>query len=144
MRGDYNNLFKTIYARDIRPVSPVSVMERVHNEQRKKRNFRMSLFGLLSAGSLGILIPAVKFLLDSLASSGFYEYVSLLFSPDSAVYASLHEALLSIAESLPLVALGTCLAAFALFLWLGAKAARQALSVPGTYPGSISRTSRLA
>jgi len=70
---------------------------------REKRaiRFKMWTFSLIGATSIAGLIPASKSLAANFASSGFYDYFSVLFSNNGTLTSYWKELSYSIAESLP-------------------------------------------
>jgi len=74
---------------------------------RNKRIIRFKLwtFSFIGFTSLIGLIPAWKALSSNLAQSGFYEYLSLIFSNSGSVLSYWKELAFSIAESLPMMSI---------------------------------------
>lgn len=70
---------------------------------RQKKIFKFETAGLFVAGafSLVFLIPAGRWLIEAFSKSGFYEYLSLIFSDGKYVFSSLGDFLNLLAESLP-------------------------------------------
>ncbi len=88
---------------------------------RNRRIARLKLwtFSLTGLISLSGIIPAWKALLSDLAQSGFYEYLSLIFSNDGSFFHYSKEIMLSIAESIPTMSIIMSLSlVFVLFLSL--------------------------
>ena len=71
--------------------------------RRNKRiiNIKLWSFSFIGFFSFLGLIPAYKTLSSDLAQSGFYEYLSLVFSSNNSIFSYWKELVLSIAESLP-------------------------------------------
>jgi hypothetical protein len=72
---------------------------------RDKRNTKIKLwaFTLLGSTSFVGLVPVFKILLNDLTQSGFYEYVSLVFSDTGLMLSYWKELSFSLAESLPIM-----------------------------------------
>lgn len=88
---------------------------------RNKRITRLKLWAFSFVGftSLVGLIPAWRILSSDLAQSGFYEYLSLIFSSGNSFFSYWKEFLFSVAESLPTMSIILSLSLiFTLFLSL--------------------------
>lgn len=74
---------------------------------RNKRitNLKLFIFSLVSLASLSGLIPAVKMLSSDFSKSGFYKYLSLVFSDGGSVMSHFREFILSLAEALPVLSI---------------------------------------
>ena len=74
---------------------------------RNERVVRVKLFvfSIISLASGLGLIPVFKLLSNDLARSGFYQYLSLLFSSNGSIASYWQEFMFSIAESLPLASI---------------------------------------
>jgi hypothetical protein len=93
------------------------ILARINMEEKRLARIRTWLFGSTSVASLGLSIWAVVYLTDSIKQTGFWQYFSLLFSGDSAIYAYWKELSFSLAESLPIVSLIIFLTAVGFFIW---------------------------
>ena len=77
----------------------------------------------LAANGLGLLvsglalIPAANYALHEFYASGFYDYLSLFFSDSSIVFSHWQEISLSLAESLPSLAVLLLIGFAAAFFW---------------------------
>lgn len=88
---------------------------------RNKHITRLKLwaFSFVGLTSLVGLIPAWRILSSDLAQSGFYEYLSLIFSSGNSFFSYWKEFLFSVAESLPTMSIILSLSLiFTLFLSL--------------------------
>ena len=116
MRQDYERLFQQLH-----PVEPPSrllahIQEQVAVEERRMARRRVFLLGGTALVSLVALVPATQYVAKELYRTGFYEYLSLLFSDSASLPTYWQEFLLSLAESLPLVASIAFLAVLLTFL----------------------------
>lgn len=80
------------------------IATRVAREQQKRARLRLGIMSVLSLSSLITLIPALRYLIQGIEQSGFYQYISLAFSDGNIALYYWKEFTLSLAESLPLVA----------------------------------------
>ncbi len=94
-----------------------TVIARIRWEERRSARKRLLLWSAASLCACAGLVPASGYAMQELQQSGFYSYLSLLFSDASLVFASWKEFLLLLTESLPIVEI-TVLAG-ALFAFLG-------------------------
>jgi hypothetical protein len=81
-----------------------AISARIHELERRSAALRLGLFSVVALLSGIALVPAVQYALGQLYTSGFYDYFSLLFSDSSFVLAYPREFVLSLAESLPSIA----------------------------------------
>ncbi|HRY63002.1 MAG TPA: hypothetical protein P5267_00110 [Patescibacteria group bacterium] len=119
MEPSYQKLFK-----HLKPVEPSAgllsvVMTRLEAEERRaiarsrRRLFFASLFLL---ASLGALIPVFRVAYTDLAASGFFQYLSLLFSDFSIIASSWQSYAFSLLETLPVLSLTLCFGVIFIFL----------------------------
>lgn len=76
-----------------------------HIEDTKIRKARMHLFftGLASLASFAAIFPALNYFTEEFSQSGFYGYLSLIFSDGGILIASWKEFSLALAESMPVL-----------------------------------------
>jgi hypothetical protein len=86
-------------------------------EEKRLARIRIWIFGSGSVASFGLSLWAVIYFVKSVGETGFWQYFSLLFSGDGAVYAYWKELTFSLAESLPIVSLIMFLAVVGFFIW---------------------------
>lgn len=118
MRKDYEKLFSFIDAPEPAPGLFGRVMGAIETEQRRlflRRRLTLFSGGLLV--SLIILLPSWQVVQTGLVESGFAEFISLLFSDSSLVFAYWQTFVFTLAESLPVMALAMLFGA--LFVFLG-------------------------
>lgn len=101
---------------------PQGLRERIlaHIERARRRRARvgLALQAALFFVSGALLVPLAQYAGQELYASGFYEFVSLLFSTDrAAVLASWQEFLYSLVESLPSLAILMLLCASVILVW---------------------------
>jgi len=95
---------------------------RVHHAQRRGARIRLAFFGSSVAISGALLVPVFSYVFQAFYASGFSEYFSLLFSDTSLVIAHWQEISLSLAESIPSIAVLITLAVLVTFAWSVRKA----------------------
>ena len=94
------------------------IVMRIILERQRHAWVRVMVWTAGTMGALAGLVPAFHYAGQELAQSGFYQYLSLLFSDGGVLLAnSWREFALSLAESLPLMGITFVLAA--LFVLLG-------------------------
>lgn len=97
------------------------IMTRIALEERRLIRIKALIFGTSTAVSFGMSAWAIVYLVNSVKESGFWNYLSLLFSGDGAVYAYWKELSFSLAESLPVLSFIVFFAAIGFFIWSFAK-----------------------
>jgi len=110
MNKDFQTLFNTL-----KPLAPkkelsLGVLLRIRRYEQRVARIK---FVLLSASSFisGIaLVPVVSYAVSGFASSGFYEYLSLLYSDGIAVLPYWEEFALTLAEAVPVFEISLVLA----------------------------------
>lgn len=70
--------------------------------EKRILHLKIWIFSTTGVLSLAGLIPAIKALVTSFSTSGFYEYLSVVFSSNSSIASFWQELSYSIAESLPI------------------------------------------
>ena len=94
-----------------------TVMHRLAQAERRAARMRLGLSSVVALGSFLALIPVVEYTLEQFAASGFYTYLSLLFSDSSIVLTFWHEFALSLIESLPSLALALLIPLTVVLVW---------------------------
>ncbi|HOZ36753.1 MAG TPA: hypothetical protein PLR18_02900 [bacterium] len=120
MDQSYQKLFT-----HLKPAEPPAglltvVMARLAKEERRAiaRSRRHLFFvSLLLLGSLWAFFPAVKLVYTDLIASGFFQYLSLLFSDFSVIASSWQSYAFSLLETMPVVSLTLFLAVTFVFLF---------------------------
>ena len=91
----------------------------VREEHRRAKTYLIFFATTLSLSLAGVIL-SLKYLAESFYQSGFYEYTSLLFSGDSAVFPYWKELSLSIIDSMPIIGVIAFLGAVGFLVWSGA------------------------
>jgi hypothetical protein len=100
------------------------IINRINNEEKLiilKRKLFLRFFGLFL--SVFALVPLIFRLFSDIASSGFTQFLSLLFSDFNIVMADIGDYVLSLLESAPALSLSLTLAALLATLFYTAKLA---------------------
>lgn len=93
-------------------------------KQEERRRAKVYLFAYTSIVPLSLIgvVLSVRYVSEGFYQSGFYEYLSLLLSGDSTVYAYWKELSLSLVDSMPIIGIITFLVALGILVWSGANA----------------------
>lgn len=112
----------------------LSGMEKIQPPKDLKRNVllgiakeefrRAKVYFAVTATALPVSLVAVflsgRYLMNSFYQSGFYDYLSLLFSGDSTILVYWKELAYSLVETMPIVGAIVFLIAFSFLVWSGA------------------------
>ncbi len=114
--------------RDINPPEGLekSILGEIYKREKRGALVRFISTGLVAVASCLGIIPAVIYLVQSISSSGFLQYVSLLSSDGTSLLTYWKEFSMSLAESLPLFSLTISIALLGIFIWSLSKAAKNA------------------
>jgi hypothetical protein len=82
-----------------------AILERIAYAERRSARVRTSLFSGLAILSGAALVPAVRYAAGQFYASGFYDYLTLIFSDRNVVLIYWRQLGLSLVESLPSLAL---------------------------------------
>ena len=77
----------------------------VNREERRVATIKASIFSVLSFVSVSGFLWSLKYLFESMSSSGFSQFLSLVFSDGFSVLKYAGDYILSMTDSLPVVAL---------------------------------------
>jgi hypothetical protein len=101
--------------------APADLKERVSaavGSYRKRYLWkRLAVLGALEVASWAVLAFSLRTVLADFQSSGMYDYVAVLFSSGTDVFAYAKELALSMLEALPALGLAVTLAAVVAFAW---------------------------
>ncbi len=88
-------------------------------DAKAKQNAKLKTFGLgtVSALSVTASIPIISQIITSFTQSGFYNYLSIIFSDSDVAIVYWKEILISLAESLPVIGILGLLIVLAIFTW---------------------------
>lgn len=90
-------------------------------EYQRARKFLFASAVVIPAALAGVFFAA-QYLDQSFQQSGFYEYLSLVFSGDGTILAYWKELLYSLVETMPVFGAAVFLSALGFFIWSGAHA----------------------
>ena len=94
-----------------------AVIARIELAKRRAAQLRTGAFAIVALISSAVLVPVVQYTASQLYTSGFYDYLSLMLSDHSLVFAYWREFGLSLLESLPSLALLLLLPIAAALAW---------------------------
>lgn len=116
MRKDYEKLFKNLDYIEPPQFLLGDILAQIEFRKRKAARLRLALFGSFVLASLIALFPAIQYFIAEISQSGFYQYLSLLFSDWNLAIAYWNDLLMSLAEALPVLAIASVLSAIFVFL----------------------------
>lgn len=139
MRKDYEKLFTLLES--LEPPSGLfnKIMARIWEEEcLQSIKKRLVLFSVSLFVSAGAFIPALNASRQGFTNSGFYQYLSLMFSDFGSVMISWQDFGLAVLESLPAISATAFLATLLIFLW-SLKRLTKAVKVVLNQPQLINR-----
>ncbi len=100
---DFNahKLFSKLQTRKVPEGLLEKIMMKVSLKQRRRAIWEFVCSSLVFVATLGLLVPAVSAAHNAMVSSGFYQYIALIFSNFSEVMSSWQDFMFSLLESLP-------------------------------------------
>lgn len=102
MSDNYKKLFQNLEQIEPSQKLRAGVLARIDFEKRRSARIRLAFFGAVAVTSLVAIIPSFQYVAREFSQSGFYQYLSLLFSDSGFILASWKEFSASLVESLPL------------------------------------------
>lgn len=106
MNENLSKLFKQAYNHPERQLSG-DIWFVIQTKQAKNLKIQSLVYGIIGILSLGCFVFMIFYTKKQFASSGFFQYVSLIFSDGNLFATYWKEYLLSLADSLPFASLGT-------------------------------------
>ena len=100
MNKEFGKIFKK-YTYQSEPDLSISIWNKIIKREKKIAKIKLLVFSFLGLTSFLSSIPVIKILLNDLSKSGFYDYLSVLFSGNGIFISYWKEISLSITESLP-------------------------------------------
>lgn len=116
MNDNYEKLFSRLERLEPSDKLRAGILARIDFERSRSARIRLAFLGIASAASLAAMIPSFQYVAREFYQSGFYQYLSLLFSDSGAVLASWKVFALSLVEALPLAEITIFLVAVFVFL----------------------------
>lgn len=89
-------------------------------EKRLAKIYLIKSLTFFCASFTGVIL-SFRYLLAGLEQSGFYHYLSIIFSGDSVIFAYWKELSYSIAETVPVIGTVVFLTTLGFFIWSGIK-----------------------
>lgn len=99
-----------------------NILLEIKREERRRAKVHLFAYASIFPFSLFGIILSVQYMSQGFYESGFYGYLSLLFSGDSAVYVYWKELSLSLIDSMPIIGIIAFLTAMGVLIWSGANA----------------------
>jgi hypothetical protein len=90
-------------------------------EHRRAKIYIFSYASIVPISLVGVVL-SFRYVSEGFYQSGFYEYLSLLFSGDSVVYEYWKELSLSLVDSMPIIGIIAFLVALGVLVWSGSNA----------------------
>ena len=100
-----------------------NIVLRVGREAQNGARLKAFGLGLVSVSSILIAIPIISQIIASFTQSGFYNYLSIVFSDSDVAVIYWREILMSLTDSIPVIAITGLLAVAIIFTWSTLKAA---------------------
>jgi len=96
-----------------------NIVSGIAREEYRQAKIYLLMSSLAFTASLAGVILSLKYLIKGFYESGFYQYLSLLFSGDSLVLNYLKELSYSLIETLPILEVAAFLTALGFLIWSG-------------------------
>lgn len=111
--------FRLSYMEKIQPSQQLkkSILLGIAKEELRRAKIYFSIAALALPVSLIAVFLSGQYLLKSFNSSGFYSYISLLFTGDSTVLVYWKELSYSLIETMPILDTAVFLVAFGFLVW---------------------------
>lgn len=103
MKNTIKDMFSKLY--DIEPSTGLysRINERISHFQTIQARRRVVIYGITGIFGFIALVPALQYVSAQMMNSGLYDYLSLFISDSSYLFNNWRIALLSVAESLPVM-----------------------------------------
>ena len=98
------------------------IVFRIDQKARKTAIIKAFSMGLISLCSLVASVPLIYNAINAFTQSGFYNYLSIIFSDSDIAITYWREISLTIAESIPVISVVSLLVILAVFIWSTLKA----------------------
>ncbi|MEI7688657.1 MAG: hypothetical protein WCI91_00550 [Candidatus Nomurabacteria bacterium] len=105
MNENLSKLFKQTYNHPEGRLSD-DIWYAIQTKQAKSLKIQSLVYGIIGILSLGCFVFMIFYMKKQFTSSGFFQYVSLIFSDGNLFASYWKEYLLSLADSLPVASLG--------------------------------------
>lgn len=119
MNEEFKKILNKVDARGTSVPSGLAdgIILKINNKAR--RHAKVKTLGLSTVSALSIIasVPIISQIITSFTQSGFYNYLSIIFSDGDVAIVYWKEILLTLAESLPVFAIISLLIVLAIFTW---------------------------
>lgn len=112
MKNFYQQLFKRLPIEEPSADLLTTIMRRIDLETIRQARQQIWLSSLAGIFSLIVLVPAIKLLANDFINSGFYNYITLIWSDKTIITTYWKDFTLSLLESLPVTSIMLTLSAF--------------------------------
>jgi hypothetical protein len=110
MKQSYKQVFEQIYTEEPSRDLARRITARIEHTKAIRVRRKAYAFGALSLAAIVSLVPALQYTSSQATNSGLYEYLSLFATDSNYVLSNLKTTLLTILESMPMMATALTLA----------------------------------
>jgi hypothetical protein len=110
MNDDFQELFNTLKPKNPTKELSLAVLLHIRRYEQRMARIKFALLSLSSFISGVMLVPTVSYALSGFVSSGFYEYLSLLYSDGMGILPYWKEFTLTLADAIPVFEISLVLA----------------------------------
>ncbi len=93
------------------------IILRINKEKKKILIFKISYTSIILFASILAMMPIINNLLDNLKASGFYEYISLIYSDSGILLSYWKEFIMLVTSSLPFFTIAISLTILGILIW---------------------------
>lgn len=117
MERPFTTALRAYSERDVSENLETRILYRVAKARARQARIEASVFGVGSVLTFGGALMLLTSVHTALVASGFYAYLTLVFSGDSVVYTFWSELAYALVESVPSLPMGITLILSMLFVW---------------------------
>ncbi len=117
MKRPFTTALRAYSERDVSEDLETRILYRVAEVRARQARIEASMLGVGSALAFGGVLMLLASVHTALVASGFYAYLTLVFSGDSVVYTFSSELAYALAESVPSLPMGITFVLSMLFVW---------------------------
>jgi hypothetical protein len=119
MNEEFKKILNKVDAKEVSIPSGLaeSIIFRINNKAKQSSKIKTLGLSIVSALSVIVAIPIISQITTSFTQSGFYNYLSIIFSDGDMALVYWKEILFSLAESLPIVGILGLLIVLTVFTW---------------------------
>lgn len=113
----YRNFFESISQIEPKKELYYFILAKIEAKKRMSAKIRLMLFGGMAVISAVSSVPSIAFLVNEFNQSGFFKYVSLVFSDGQSLVTYWKEFSVILIEAMPAFWMATTLTLTLLFFW---------------------------